>query len=535
MLKLSDDFDITNPTARRPAPGRPAPGKEVTYNPATWELPSLTVPLKAALDVMLIPYNLTSEVVEGIKTAPQVDWMDVLKNPSQISTAALETVKPMIGPTAGTIIGSPAGIAGMALGATGGQLAQSAIEQVASGEPQTPTSTIEKGLTAGGATAVGSLTPVFTRRAPKAIVRGTASGQSRHAAAADELLGLHEKFGVSDDIVDQAYATARASMATSNVDTFLPNTAKGLKVIKDDIRLDPFATLRNKPLLKSITEMEEQTLGTKTGQPALLNAAQVNRVITDVNRQIKAAMSSGDDATAGAWKQVLGGLHEDMRNAYAVSGDQAFGDFATAIRTAHLNFLRRDLEKLVQRSGATKLRGGTEEHPRWKADPAAVENWMRRNPEWVDRVNKARPGLIPSIQADLDMLNPVTDIVTKGLPGGTYGSGRFLTGAAIAHMFSRFLGMPLGTAEVLGGAAATITRRGINYNPRRIMRAWGPKAPMASEPAAAIGAGLAGESSDVAPPPSDLPNPKDWTGNVTLDVETGKQWVSDGVRWRPYR
>jgi hypothetical protein len=177
-----------------------------------------------------------------------------------------------------------------------------------------------------------------------------------------------------------------------------------------------------------------------------------------------------------------------MKAAGATTGDPAFQAYADAIGSARLNFLRQDLEQVINTAGIRAQRTGQS----IITSPGAIIQWMRRNPDWVAAVEKAEPGLMNSIRQDLQEIVPVTDVVGRSIPGQRFGSGRLVLGGAVGHLLSRVLGLPPWTAEslgaIFGGVSSSI---GMTMPAGYIRSSFRPVSTTPSVGGGIVGAGIA--------------------------------------------
>ncbi len=225
-------------------------------------------------------------------------------------------------------------------------------------------------------------------------------------------------------------------LTTSPLDTFR-STTRG---IAGDLKANPITELRDTRLINRLNRIADQA--TEASKKGGATAEGVDRIIKSVNHEI--SQSSG--AVAGVWKQTLRSLHEDMRTAAETTGNPAFEAYSKAIESARLNFLRQDITEVVnlaanrlQRTGQTGI-----------TSPGKIINWMRDNPEWVAAVEKTRPGLLQSIQSDIQAATPIANIRAASIPGVMAGSARPVLGAATGHYLGRLLGLSPGSGEALG-------------------------------------------------------------------------------------
>lgn len=267
----------------------------------------------------------------------------------------------------------------------------------------------------------------------------------------------------------------------ASLNASLGNFQSRLEAIRDGIRANPIEPLRDKALLKNVSESLAQAKALKSGA----NPQQLDGIIKAVNTKIRQAP---DGATEGAWKHILGGLHEDLRQAAVTTGDPAFTAYAEAIDLARLNFLRRDIETLINRSGIREQRTGKSVI----TSPGAVEQWMKTHPDWAEKVEKARPGLIETIRQDLEEIKPITDIVGRGMPGQSFGSGRFALGMGTGALLSKVLGLDPFTISMAGGLLSGLWgKAGFDLPPAYIQRSFRPGVVRPSISGAGVGAVMA--------------------------------------------
>ena len=245
----------------------------------------------------------------------------------------------------------------------------------------------------------------------------------------------------------------------------LTNFQSAVGRMAGQLKENPIEALRPSGTIDLLNEIATQAAAVERGGGA--TAAGVDRIIKSVNQRI----AGTEGAERGLWKQILGSLHEDLRTAAQRTNNPAFGAFADAIHQARLNFLRQDLLDAIQLSGIRTQRTGQSV----VTSPGAIQQWIRTHPEWVESVERAKPGLLEQIQQGIQEIIPITDIAGRSIPGQRYGSGRLVLGGAMGHLVSQALGLPPGTAEsvgaILGGLSPTM---GLRMSPAYIRRSFQP-------------------------------------------------------------
>ena len=430
------------------------------------------------------------DVPSRIGQASQVDWRDLLRHPGPVGTAALETGKQLAEPivqsapeiTGGTLGGLLGGPGGIPLGAAMGRETMG----LAQGLPAQ-----QRGEQAGAAfltTLVGQRLPQAIEAAGKVPGRYLSLPAERHAAGAEMMGRIQERFGVSDTLVESKYATAERIAGTQTrqgvgARSDLANFRSETMRLADNLSRNPIPELQDTGMidrLLKITTQADELANVRGGA----SAEGVNNIIKSVNKEI----GSTKGAERGLWKDVLKSIHDDMRATASRTGDPAFAAYADAIQTARLNFLRDDLQTFIDSSGIRQQRTGVSVI----TNPGAVKQWMQRNPDWVDKVEKAQPGIIDSIRQDLQEIVPVTDITGRSIPGQRYGSGRLLIGGATAHLLSRTFGLSPGTLEAVGVLIGGLSpQMGIKMSPAYIRGSFAPNLALPSRTGAGVGAVMA--------------------------------------------
>ena len=422
-------------------------------------------------DVVTFPVD----VVKKWASASGIDYGDLLKNPSILADAAMRTGGD-IAEMAPTIVGATAGgvlTGGNPFGMAGGAALMRGTQGVIKGENPEE---FARGVTSAGVgTLAGAGTPELANIPSKAVRRLASSG-SRMAGAAEAMEKIPERFGVTDDLVNQKYTDAKNSMTPATPAAPVTNFVSRLQTIKDGIEKNPYTRTRNTALLNDVST----TLDEATSTAGLVKPDELNAAIKGINDKI--GSNWNDPPVRGAWKHVLSGLHEDMRAAAASTGDPAFSAYADAIGTARLNFLRRDLEDAINKSGIRETRAKT-----LLTKPENIRQWITNHPDWQAGVEKSQPGLLDSIRGDLKDLDKITTVSATRLPGSQFGSGRGLIGGAIGYLFRNALGLAPGTAEALGVLGGNLSTGSVNFDPSRTLRAFTrPSTPPSS------GGGIAG-------------------------------------------
>ena len=170
---------------------------------------------RAATGLIEMPFA----VGRGFAQIPEIDWLDIVRHPGQLVEAGAETGKalaPAILPAAGAVIGSTVGPAGTVAGAMGGEFLNKAIEQLWTGQPQTPLEVLTSGATMGVGTLAGAATPQGLRLAAKVTGRG----------AFQELPGARpvlERTGVTPTLAD--VTGSKASGIAENIAGNAPTSA----------------------------------------------------------------------------------------------------------------------------------------------------------------------------------------------------------------------------------------------------------------------------------------------------------------------
>lgn len=338
--------------------------------------------------------------------------------------------------------------------------------------PETST-VLREATEAAAPLALGGRIPRALEETPKAVVRKTASSQSRMQGAAGMMEQMPGRFGVSKDLVNRLYDTAERLSTTSMTQAPLLSFRRKLADAIAERQMNPLEAMRNKGLISQLQGTLDQ-LGARGNS---MTARQLNAVIKDINEHI----GSTEGAVRGMWKQALKGLHEDMRAAWQSTGDPAFGAYEAAIHTAWKNFLLEDFTEALNKSGMPMNRAGTSPI----VAPGKIQNWFTNHPEWTSAVERAQPGLLSSLQSDLESIVPIANVTAPTIPGGHFGSGRLVAGGALGHLFRRALGLPPGIAEAMGALMGDLSKRGIHFDPARTVRAFQPTrtAPFAPVPA----------------------------------------------------
>lgn len=242
---------------------------------------------------------------------------------------------------------------------------------------------------------------------------------------------------------------------------------------------NPIAAMRDQSTINTLRTWAKEAGAVDAGGG--ISPRGIDAMIKSINQRI----GSTQGAEQGMWKQTLGSLHKDLTKAALDTGNPAFQSFADAISTARLNFLRQDLEEVINRAGIVSQRTGGSVI----VSPGKIEQWIKTHPDWAEGVERAKPGLLDSIQKDLADIVPVTRTAAPGIPGGNFGSGRGVLGAAIGHLFQSSLGLSPGMAEALGAVAGFATRRGIHYAPATVERAFAAQPSLQSVFGGATGVG----------------------------------------------
>src|SRR3990167_7763412 len=267
-------------------------------------------------------------------------------------------------------------------------------------------------------------------------------------------------------------------LTTSPLENFR-GTTKGLAA---ELQSNPIPELQNKALIGKLNKVAGQAQQVSVGGGA--TAEGVNRIIQAVNAEIGDSMG----ATRGVWKQVLRSLHDDMRTAAETTGNPAFQSYANAIESARLNFLRQDIQHVIETSGIRNQRTGVSVI----TNPGAVKQWMQRNPEWMTNVEKAQPGILRSIEADLQEIIPITDITGRATPGVQAGSRRVVMGGASGLLLSKLLGISPYEVAAIGSLIGGFTPgTGFTMSSRYIQRSFQPTTRTSSRVGAGVGALLA--------------------------------------------
>jgi len=347
-------------------------------------------------------------------------------------------------------------------------------------EGQTIPQAYEAGATIGVGGALAAQAPTVAQLMKKLPGRYLSLPAERHAAGAAMMEEIPGRFGVDDALVTQKYNTARQLGAQETVGTAPLTQLKGAASrMNAEIQANPIPSLRDSSLAKQVASLGREIGDLGEG----VTAKQVDSIIKGINQRI----ASTEGAERGAWKQMLGATHEDMKAAAATTGDPAFQAYADAIGTARLNFLKGDLEEVIKTAGVRMQRTGQS----LVTSPGAIVQWMRRNPDWVAAVEKAEPGLMNSIRQDIQEIVPVTDVVGRSIPGQRFGSGRLVLGGAIGHLLSRVLNLPPGTAESLGAIFGGLSPgMGMKISPEYIRSSFRPITTGASTGGALVGGGL---------------------------------------------
>lgn len=290
---------------------------------------------------------------------------------------------------------------------------------------------------------------------------------------------LHPLTEARAEEIAQAVRTAKPAAPSKPEPTLLnvrpPETNASLETFTqriDELRAhitgNPIKSLQDKPLLTSLTQAAKEAKALKAGG---VSPEQIDRIIKSVNSKISQA---SDASTEGVWKHLLNGLHQDLSQAAAKTKDPAFEAFADAIHEARLNFLRRDLQKVITNSGVRQSRTGMSV----TTSPGKVIQWMTSHPEWEHAVEQAKPGLLDSIRQDIQEIVPITDTTGRSIPGQSFGSGRYALGASAAALIGRALGIPQGEAAAFGALLAGTSRLeavgGLRMSPGYIQRSFQP-------------------------------------------------------------
>ena len=398
------------------------------------------------------------------------------------------------------------------------------MEKMATGEPLTL-----RGLSREGA---GLGLPYLGRKfaakgieaAAKVPGRLLALPGERHGLAGRMTESILGRFGVDDAMVSRLYAIAGNLSRRSGSTVELPNFADRLRTIRMGIEENPFPEIQDRLLLGKVSRTEQRAMAGTPGQqiptpfqtsagtpivqtgppsPLLVKAHEINSVIKGVNAKIGQA---SDATTRGAWKNILGGLHEDMRAAFRRTGDPAFAAYEQAIAAARKNFLKQDLQEVIYGVAVKFQRTGKEEI----ASPGGILNWMRRNPEWVESMEKAHPGVLRSIHADLQEVIPIANVTGTRIPGQTYGSGPFWRAGAGGYLALRALGMSHAEAEIGGAVAGLLSQKFGASLPGSYLRT--SFRPIQSKPSPAVGRAAVAATRPTEPATEE----KSLTGPLTL-------------------
>lgn len=342
--------------------------------------------------------------------------------------------------------------------------------------------------------AIGAVGPRAIEALGKAPGRYLSLPAERHATGAAMMERIPARFGVDDAAVSQAYNQAERLSVASMTQAPLMNFRKRLEDMRAQWQGTPLTAFRDTGAMRTLdTALNELGARNNTMTPR-----QVNATIKAVNHHIGSAT---DNATRGMWKQILGALHQDMQTAAVATGDPAFQAFERATHLARMNFLKEDLRDVINSAGIlTQRTGGSV-----ITSPGKIVQWMQKNPEWVEGVEKARPGLLNSIRQDLQEIVPITDITGRSIPGQRYGSGRLLLAASAGHLIGRLLNLPIGLAESIGAMMGGLAgHTGFSITPGRIERSFRPVRTPVS-PRGGILGGLAGGLFQTQRPPEEAP------------------------------
>ncbi len=444
---------------------------------------------RAVENIVTSPYYMGKQIVQDVARIPgnigqirQIDWRDIPKAPWQVVEATRGTVNEILRPVTenpeevvggligGTMVPGPLGIMGGATVARG-------IKGLVKGE--LPQNTTQGMLETAGTTGMLSYAPVPYRYAKKVPGKYLSLPSERHAAAAEAMQEIPGKFGVDDALVKSKYATAE-QLASLPPQGTAPLASLGNAVARMDNQLqtNPLSSMRDTPLSKQVAKLNRDVQG--LGRD--VSAKEADAIIKSVNVNIGATEANA--AEQAVWKQMLAATHDDMIRAASSTGDPAFAAYSDAISTARLNFLKRDIEKVIEASGIKEQRTGASV----VAAPGNVKKWLRLNPEWQGAVEKVQPGLLDSIRADLEEIIPIANYKAQGIPGQQFGSGRLLVGAALGRLLQRSLGLPPGTAEAAGALIGGLSPwAGIKLTPDYIRSSFRPTVKTGSR-----GLGLAG-------------------------------------------
>lgn len=397
----------------------------------------------------------------------QIDLADVARHPGQLVTAGVETGRQLAAPLVQAIPEISGATIGTLLGGPGGApLGAATMRELVGVLEGTPAR--ERGQAAGTAalsTLVGQRAGQIPELVSKAPGRYLSLPAERHAAGAAMMEKIPERFGVDDAMVQRRYAAAKHLSKTSKGSSLLENFRGEAKRLAADLESNPIEALQDKSLAKQFKEISTQAdeLSSRGGA----TAGGVDQIIKAVNKKIGDATST----ELGMWKDTLRSLHEDMRAASQTTGDPAFAAYAKAIETARLNFLRNDIKKVIETSGIRAQRTGQAV----VTSPGAIQQWMRKNPEWVKAVEKANPGILDSIRLDLQEIIPITDIAGRAIPGAQAGSRRVVMGGAAGALAAKILGLSLYDVMAIGSLiGGFMPGQGFTMRPGYIRRSFQP-------------------------------------------------------------
>lgn len=424
-----------------------------------------------------------SRIPSNIAQAKDIELRSLL-NPGIVGSAAVQTAKdvaaPLINAAPEMIGGGIGGVVGGPPGAIGGASIARGLTSMAQG--RTATGVTEDLLTTAGVSATSAGIPPAARFMAKAPGRYLSMPAERHAAGAEMMTRIPEKFGVDDASVNAGYANASSLAAQPPVARApLPTLTQAVTRMNAQASRNPLTAIRDKALVSTLTNLEKQLRTTPS-----VNAAQLDAIVKAINQKI----GSTTGPERGAWKQMLGAVHDDLSSAAASTGDPAFSAYAKAISEAHKNFLRADIEEAIRLSGIKTQRTGDTVI----TSPGKIQDWMRGNPDWASAVERASPGLLQSIKDDIAKIVPVTDIVGRSIPGQRFGSGRLALGGSVGFLLSRALGISPETAASVGAILGGVSpQMGVKMSPGFVERSFRPVNRTGSVPGA-IGGAVTAES-----------------------------------------
>ncbi len=437
--------EFSAPSTSPSTPARPSAAGGATQVPTATEPSAVSAVAEPFLRAGRALVQTPLAVARGLAAVGDVDWADVARHPGQLVTAAAETGKqlaPAVLPAVGAAVGSLAGPGGTAAGLVGGSLANSAIEQLVTGQPKKPLETLTEAATLPITTAIMGGTGRLVRAVPKRLPGAGAALQEESAAVAKGIPGSI-KTTPSGPLYAAYEQAGSLPVTTTNL-----NGALGRLYTKEG-QIVP--ALQEPQIAKVVNDLADVVTNPKV--PVTLEQLRLNLSRAGATAR---ALEESNPEVAGALKLLFREGWKDIEAAATQGGPQA-----QLLKTANLAYRREMAQETLKdwiegtptRKGAVNIR--------------AADNLVSFSPgkitDQIRRDDFFRGSLMP------EELKQIDDILqqlakTPALPpvhGQMYGFGRLGTHASVGVLLARLLGTDVLTTTALTTVAGGIISRAL--------------------------------------------------------------------------